>query len=148
MEIGTINLEVFNKVNYSMKFQSSVVAIALASLAAESTAFQPVGVSSRATRGQEQIALRVASPEIEEETKTENGNDELKTLTQDLISKLRFREAVKELELRELDASGTLTDMRSRLRELVPDSGIQNSNAADADVRVIQEETLNNVRRK
>ena len=67
----------------------------------------------------------------------------LKTLTIDIISKLRFREAVKELELRELDATGTLTDMRTRLRELVP--GDETGNAGD-DVRVIEEESLNNVR--
>ena len=64
-------------------------------------------------------------------------------MTVDIISKLRFREAVKELELRELDATGTLTDMRTRLRELV--TGDETGNAGD-DVRVIEEESLNNVR--
>lgn len=123
-----------------MKFESSVVALALASLAAQSTAFQPVGVSSRPVQ---QVARRVASSGVETVESTESGSAELKTLTVDIISKLRFREAVKELELRELDATGTLTDMRTRLRDLVP--GDETGNAGD-DVRVIEEESLNNVR--
>lgn len=126
-----------------MKFESSVVALALASLAAQSTAFQPVGVSSRAVQ---QVARRVASSEVETVETTETGSAELKTLTTDIISKLRFREAVKELELRELDATGTLTDMRTRLRELVSDDETGNTKTGD-DVRVIEEESLNSVRK-
>ncbi len=123
-----------------MKFESSIVALALASLAAQSTAFQPVGVSNRAVQ---QVARRVASSEVETVESAEPGSAKLKTLTIDIISKLRFREAVKELELRELNATGTLTDMRTRLRELVTDDETGNSKAGD--VRVIEEESLNNV---
>ena len=123
-----------------MKFESSVVALALASLAAQSTAFQPVGISSRPVQ---QVARMVTSSEVETVESTESGSAELKTLTVDIISKLRFREAVKELELRELDATGTLTDMRTRLRELVTSDETGN---AGGDVRVIEEESLNNVR--
>ena len=119
------------------------MALALASLAAQSTAFQPVGVSSRAVQ---QVARRVASSEVETVETTETGSAELKTLTTDIISKLRFREAVKELELRELDATGTLTDMRTRLRELVSDDETGNTKTGD-DVRVIEEESLNSVRK-
>ena len=124
-----------------MKFETSVVAIALAtSWAAQSAAFQPIGVSSRKTRGAQLIARKVAAPEIEEETKTG-----VTTLTRDLVSKLRFREAKKELEQRELDAGGTLTDMRSRLRELAVDGETYQNNA---NVRVVDSEALNNVRKK
>lgn len=40
----------------------------------------------------------------------------LDSLTSDLISKLRFREVQRELERRALDASGTLSAMKNRLR--------------------------------
>ena len=126
-----------------MKFQSSVVAIAFASWAAQSAAFQPLGVSCHKTRGEQLTTTRVAAPEVEAETKTD-----MSTLTLDIISKLRFREAKEELERRALDPSGTLTDMRSRLRELVPVEGIDQSSEADGGVRVIDEEVLNNVRKK
>lgn len=114
-----------------------MLALALASLAAQSAAFQPVGVSNRAI-----VARSVASSEVETVEAKENGSAELKTLTTDLISKLRFREAVKELELREIDATGTLTDMRTRLREVV--SGGETETQAAGDVKVIDEESLNN----
>ncbi len=127
-----------------MKFESSVVAIALAtSWAAQSAAFQPIGVSTHKTRGEQLIARKVAAPEIEEETETG-----MTTLTRDLVSKLRFREAKEELERRELDASGTLTDMRSRLRELAVDGETDQNSSANANVRVVDAEALNNVRKK
>lgn len=117
------------------------MAIALAtSWAAQSAAFQPIGVS---TRGENLIARKVAAPEIDEETKTG-----MTTLTRDLVSKLRFREAKEELERRELDASGTLTDMRSRLRELAVDGETDQNSSANANVRVVDAEALNNVRKK
>lgn len=125
-----------------MKFESSVVAIALASWAAQSTAFQSVGVPCYNRRGEQLIKTRVAAPEVEAETKTD-----LSALTLDIISKLRFREAKEELERRALDTGGTLSDMRSRLRELVPVKEIDQSNPADESVRVIDEEVLNSVRK-
>ena len=41
----------------------------------------------------------------------------MESLTNDLISKLRFREVQKELERRALDTGGTLSTMKNRLRE-------------------------------
>jgi hypothetical protein len=42
-----------------------------------------------------------------------------KSLTNDVISNLRYREAQRELEHLDLDSSGTLSSMKSRLREAV-----------------------------
>jgi len=130
-----------------MKFDNSVVVIVLASLTTLSTAFQPNGVSFRAARGQQQIVRKVTAPEVEEETNTsgssENDSTELKALTTDIVSKLRFREVQRELERRELDTSGTFTDMRTRLKELATTDN-KESSETDEDVRVIGEDALNN----
>ena len=65
------------------------------------------------------------------------------SLTNDIISKLQFREAQRELQRLELDTTGTLSAMRDRLREAT----VQRSNTeADSEVRVIDEEKLNKVR--
>ena len=132
-----------------MKFESSVVAIALASLATPSMAFQPSGTSIRALHGQQQTITRVTAPGVEEETKTSGSSStessELKALTLDIVSKLRFREVQKELELRELDTSGTFTDMKFRLKQLVTDEDSNKSNDSSEDVRVIGEDELNKV---
>jgi len=50
------------------------------------------------------------------ETTTEVTVEQSGCLTNEVISKLRFREARKELESRSLDTSGTLSAMRDRLR--------------------------------
>jgi len=69
-------------------------------------------------------------------------------LTKDLVSKLRFREVQRELELRDLDTSGTFTSMRTRLRQLATDgSEEENEQSKDSgkEIRVIGEDALNNV---
>ena len=45
------------------------------------------------------------------------------TLTQDLISKFRYRELQRELEARALSTDGTTSQLRSRLREIVLGGG-------------------------
>ena len=47
----------------------------------------------------------------------ETDTDEMKTLTQDLISKLRFRELQTELEHRRLETTGTTGQLRTRLKK-------------------------------
>jgi len=123
-----------------------VVAITLASFVASSSAFQPTGASFRLAQRQQNIVRRVATPELEEETATlssEKESNQLKALTTDIVSKLRFREVQKELELRELDTSGTFTEMRTRLKRLATDEPEVDTTKSDALVRVIGEEALN-----
>jgi hypothetical protein len=137
--------------NRKMKFENSVVAIALASLIAPSSAFQPNGISFRAAQGQRQQTKRmVTAPEVEEETATagssEHESSGVKSLTMDIVKKMRFREVQKELERKELDTAGTFTDMRSRLKELVIDDvGTSESSGINEAERVIEEDALNKV---
>ena len=131
-----------------MKLESGVLAIVLASLAATSTSFQPNRVSIRTGPGHQHVVRSVTAPEVAEEgTKAAESSHsaELKALTTDIVSKLRFREVQKELELRELDTSGTFTDMRTRLKELATDDGNTKINEIEEDVRVIGEDALNTV---
>lgn len=131
-----------------MKLESGVVAIALASFAVPSLAFQSNIVSFRSGQGQQQIVRMVIAPEVEEDTTAsvspQSDSTALKALTVDLVSKLRFREVQKELERRELDTSGTFTDMRTRLKQLATDDVNKEINENGADVRVIGEVALNN----
>lgn len=60
------------------------------------------------------IPTAVRSAVVEE---TAGLNTRMESLTNDLISKLRFREVQRELELRDLETSGTLSVMKNRLRE-------------------------------
>jgi len=120
----------------------------LASLAVTSTSFQPNRVSLRTGPGHHHVVRSVTAPEVVEDgTKaaesSQNDSAELKALTTDIVSKLRFREVQKELELRELDTSGTFTDMRTRLKELATDVGNTKINEIEEDVRVIGEDALN-----
>jgi len=120
-----------------MKFESSVVAVALASMVSSTMAFQPNAASFR---GQQHSVRMTATTEIEESTEISGESPEMQHLTADLVSKLRFREAKKELERREIDSTGTFTDMKSRLLELMPDAP-----TADviSDVHVIEKDALN-----
>jgi len=122
-----------------MKLESCVVAIALASLAAPSAAFQPSRAGVMASKGRPGVVRSVTAPEVEAETDSlaasQNESTKLTTLTLDIVSKLRFREAQQELERRDLDASGTLSEMRSRLKDLVKPK--------QKYVRVIEEGALN-----
>ena len=67
------------------------------------------------------------------------------SLTNDIISKLQFREAQEKLESLQLDASGTLSAMRERLRTLTTHEGVQ-STSVDEEVPTIDQEKLNEVR--
>jgi len=131
-----------------MKLKSSVVAIALASFAATSTAFQPGNVGFRSSKRQSQNVRMETAPEVEAETdilvSSKNGSAELKTLTMDIISKLRFREVQRELERRDLDTSGTFTEMRTRLKNLAIDKSNKGNVKEEEPVRVIGEKALNN----
>ena len=66
----------------------------------------------------------VGTPETSDSTTTEGSTTTTTTtspnesLTNDIISKLRYRDIVKELEQRDLDTSGTLSDMKDRLRQV------------------------------
>ena len=70
------------------------------------------------------------------------------TLTTDLISKLRFRQVQEELERRELDTSGTLTDMKQRLRHVAVDGTTTTNGTAQqkSQTTVVDENALNSVR--
>jgi len=132
-----------------MKFDSRVVAIALASLVAPAMAFQPNGGSFRAAQGQEHIIRRAASPEVEEDISMDASASASApastSLTMDLVKKMRFREVQREVERRELDTSGTFTDMKTRLKQLATDETTdEQSNDSEQTVRVIGENALNN----
>lgn len=123
-----------------MKFESGVVAIALAALVAPAMAFQPSAGSFRVARGQGQISRMSTAPEVEESTKTSDGKMQLEGLTADLVSKLRFREVRRELEIREIDTTGTFTTMRTRLMDLTIDGKKEEQSN---DIHVISEDALN-----
>lgn len=93
---------------------------------------------------------------ISEET---NTKVKLESLTRDIVSKLRFRELQRELERRQMDASGTYTDMKQRLLHVATIDDEENEgtggsttspssemNGSDSDdVRVIDQDFLNTV---
>ena len=126
-----------------MKFDSKVVAIALASLVTPAMAFQP-NVGSLRTQS---VMKMVVSPEVEDDITTSTSiGTEMEHLTSDIVSKLRFREVQRELERRELDTSGTFTDMRTRLKELATDeTKDEQTSDSSKDIRVIDGDVLNNV---
>jgi hypothetical protein len=75
-------------------------------------------------------------------------------LTDDIVSKLRFREVQQELERRDLDTSGTFTSMRKRLRQVatgaseIEERSRDDNVIRDAKIRVIGEDALNDVSEK
>jgi hypothetical protein len=74
----------------------------------------------------------------------------IENLTIDIVAKLRFREVQRELEARQLDTSGTFTDMRQRLRHVaaveVGEEPIASPKYTESgNIRLIDEESLNNV---
>ena len=69
------------------------------------------------------------------------------SLTNDIISKLQFREAQEELEALKLDTSGTLSAMRERLRSATMPVGLKSA-AAKEEVPTIDGEKLNKVSEK
>lgn len=113
-----------------MKFQASTIAfLSLSGLWETSLAF------SSSTRNGKNAQSGLYS------TVTEELTSATQSLTRDIISKLRFREAQKELENLQLDTSGTLSAMRNRLRHATLE---QRSEPEDTEeFRVIDEEKLN-----
>ena len=87
-----------------MRLHASVVASALLVSVASTAAFVPLKHSVRGFSSVKSAAV-----------------EETKSLTYVLISKLRYRELQRELLERDLDASGTLSSMRGRLREVTCD---------------------------
>jgi len=87
-----------------MRLHASVVASALLVSVASTAAFVPL---KHSVRGFSSVKSAVV--------------EETKSLTYVLISKLRYRELQRELLERDLDASGTLSSMRGRLREVTCD---------------------------
>jgi hypothetical protein len=65
------------------------------------------------------------------------------SLTNDIISKLQFREAQEKLESLQLDASGTLSAMRDRLRTLTVHEGVESTSAVDEEAPAFDQEELN-----
>jgi hypothetical protein len=75
------------------------------------------GIVARSTKMDEEVVSSSAEGTTTATSTTTNNtrSTQLESLTKDIVSKLRFRELQKELEKRQMDASGTYTDMRQRL---------------------------------
>jgi hypothetical protein len=93
-----------------MRLHASVLASALLVSVASTAAFVPLKQSVRTFSSIESTAT-----------------EETKSLTYNLISKLRYRELQRELLERDLDPSGTLSSMRYRLREVTCDDSSKDS---------------------
>ena len=91
-----------------MRYQASAIAYFFLTISGTTNAFVPAQQSGRPSLA----ALRSAVVE-----ETTDVNPKMGYLTNDLISKLRFREVQRELERRQLETSGTLSAMKNRLRE-------------------------------
>jgi hypothetical protein len=101
-----------------MKVQLSWALLGAALIVSDTTAFVPA----------KQLQLRLSmmgvsstvqsSDATEADTISSSAQDEGINLTREMIKKLRFREIQHELQRRELDASGTLSAMRDRLRQV------------------------------
>jgi len=140
-----------------MRFDTRAIAVVLTLLVDPCLAFNHNGVSFQ---GQKVIRISTTaarmSTEVDGDLKTseKSSNAELDGLTDDIVSKLRFREVQRELELRDLDTSGTFTSMRKRLRLVATDeTEEQNENenkskSGKEDVRVIGENALNDAFQK
>ena len=122
-----------------MKFQASVLGL-LSVSASLDTALAFSSSSPSGNNAQTAVYSTVA-----EVAPTDSATD---SLTNDIISKLQFREAQRELERLQLDATGTLSAMRSRLREATSQRSqteVNGVNGTNGEVRVINEEKLNEV---
>jgi hypothetical protein len=115
-----------------MRYSASVVASALLLSVGSTSAFAP----SKQTSRHSLVELQSAVEEATETTKAVSTNS---NLTYDDISRLRFREVKRELEYRQLDASGTHSALKYRLRvaELCIETEVPES--------VIRGELLNDV---
>jgi hypothetical protein len=98
-----------------MKVQLPLALLGAALTVSTSTAFVP------AKQLQVRLSMGVSSTVQSSgaiEADTTSAQDDGINLTRDMIKKLRFREIQHELQRRELDASGTLSAMRDRLRQV------------------------------
>lgn len=147
-----------------MKFRPSAVAAILVLLIDSSWAFCPSHLQTlqpqKPRLKARSTTVIIKSTGVEEASApsspssgTADAATELENLTRDIVSKLRFREVLRELERREMDTSGTFTDMRQRLLHAaaaagdVADRSSEKNDGSD-DVRVIDQEFLNAVSRQ
>jgi hypothetical protein len=110
-----------------MRFHASFVASALlvsvsVSVTSAAAAFVP-------------LKQNVRSFSSVKSSSSSTAMEETKSLTYNLISKLQYRAVQRELLERDLDASGTLSSMRNRLREVSCDDS-----SKDADENCIIDE--------
>lgn len=123
-----------------MKYNTSVVATFLLAVSIPSTnAFLPLKQN-----GQSHVTF-VRSTVVDKTTQTD-VESKMDSLTYDLISKLRFREVQRELERRALDATGTLTAMKIRLREAAMGTTVSATPESSQKSRVIDTDTIDEVR--
>jgi hypothetical protein len=135
-----------------MRFPSTAIAFFLALSLESSSGFVPVTqnrpLSSSSSHLYSGTDAGVSTADIA--TIEASSNDDrasmMATLTSDIISKLRFRQVQKELELRQLETSGTFTDMKKRLMHIAADAGTDKSGTSQDDVLVIDEDAINSVR--
>jgi len=148
-----------------MRLDRRVVAILVAASVDPCTSFYQNGISyhgpqisrrpSKGTASASATVLDVSSTGVEDDIETTAAADnhdvgiKFDHLTDDIVSKLRFREVQQELERRDLDTSGTFTSMRKRLRQVatgaseIEGRSHDDNVIRDAKIRVIGEDALN-----
>ncbi len=125
-----------------MKYNASVVATFLLAISPFSTnAFIPLKQNGHSHL----VFLRSA---VIDEMTQNDVESKMDSLTSDLISKLRFREVQRELERRALDASGTLSTMKNRLREATMDNKDPSATKNGDASRMIDADVMEEVRNK
>ncbi|CAJ1946232.1 unnamed protein product [Cylindrotheca closterium] len=115
-----------------MKFQALAVSLVSLSFAFDScVAFS----TQQNVRNLHSVTLRSAA---EAEAP---GIESIESLTNDIISKLQFREAQLKLEILKLDTSGTLSAMKDRLRSATVHKDVEHT-TADEDAHAVDSEKL------
>ncbi|KAG7366982.1 PPR: pentatricopeptide repeat domain containing protein [Nitzschia inconspicua] len=133
-----------------MKFSPVAVAACLALFISPGEAFFPSSSRQQhAPRSPTEIQSTAEASTASNAVTATTPKKGIEKLTLDIVSKLRFREVQRELEARQLDTSGTFTDMRQRLRHVAVTEGsddqmAQKQTNGSEKVRVIDEEALNN----
>jgi hypothetical protein len=134
-----------NQERDKMKFFVVAVTTYLAHVISPSKAFLPPSSCSVGRPSHLSTTAIYSTTDTSTATLAKKG---IENLTVDIVAKLRFREVQRELEARQLDTSGTFTNMRQRLRHVatvsLDDESIRLPQKSD-NVRVIDEESLNNV---
>ena len=133
-----------------MRFHGSAIAVFLAVGVGGANAFAPQ-IQQLQGPSSHLFSVTAASPSDTSavEESGQSSSAAMDALTTDIISKLRFRQVQKELELRELDTSGTLTDMKQRLRHIAIDgttTTTTNGDVTQQETLIIDEDALNSVR--